>query len=81
MLLVPDRNTGPTLRANLDTGLAALPECILFARPLTSPACSHVRTTKRAPPATETVQRRFTTNSIIVMGLFFFFVDTIRNAA
>ena len=34
----------------------------------TTQACSHVRTTKCAPPVTETVQRRFTTNSIIVMG-------------
>ena len=68
MLLVPDRNTGPTLRANHDTGPAALPECILFARPLTTPACSHVPPEDCTQPVTETVQRRITTNSIIVMG-------------
>ena len=44
MLLVPDRNTGPTLRANHDTETGASPNCILFARPLTTQACSHVRT-------------------------------------
>ena len=53
MLLVPDRNTGPALRANHDTETAASPNCILFARPLTSPACSHVRTKIRLHSTTD----------------------------
>ena len=46
MLLVPDRNTGPSVSTNHDTGAAASPHCILFTRQLTTPASSHVRAKK-----------------------------------
>ena len=55
MLLVLDRNTGPTCSTEHDTGTAASPHCILFARPLTTPSCSHVPTKSQDIHATESV--------------------------
>ena len=43
-LSVLNRNTNITCSTGLDTGTTASPHCILFARQLTTPACSHVPT-------------------------------------
>ena len=62
MLLTLDCSTDSTCSTTHDPGTAASPHYILFARSLTTPACS------LAHLVTETVQCRFTTNSIICFG-------------
>ena len=54
---VLNRNTNNTCSMNHDSGKTASPHCILFARQLTTPACSHVPTKIKHKHVTETAQR------------------------